>query len=104
MRCEHDREKSNCAECKPEQVFRQYQRKAKQRGLSFTLTLDQFISILAKPCFYCGETYEIRGLDRVDNRLSYYVENLVAACSECNFMKRVMTKDRFIRRAVKIAK
>ncbi len=78
MRCEHERERSNCAECKPDQVFRQYQRKAKQRGLAFSLTLDQFMTLVAKPCFYCGETYEVRGLDRVDNRLSYYVENLVS--------------------------
>jgi hypothetical protein len=82
----------------------QYRRKAQQRGLAFTLSLDEFEKIIRNPCFYCGEYGESRGLDRVDNRLSYYVQNLVSCCSECNFMKRVMSKHRFINRAIKIAR
>jgi len=103
-RCEHDRVTSTCSICKPEQVFKQYQYKAKQRGLSFRLTLNEFEKIIRNPCSYCGEDGEPRGLDRVDNTLAYHAWNVVASCSECNFMKRAMNKHRFMNRAIKIAK
>ena len=106
-KCAHDRVKSTCSVCSVESVHRQYQYKSKHRNLSFSLTLEEFESLINKPCHYCGESVEPRGLDRVDNRIGYInngqIQNCVAACSECNFMKKDMLKHRFIDRAVKIA-
>jgi hypothetical protein len=101
--CEHGRVRSTCSLCSSASVFHQYEYKAKQRGLSFGLTLDEFERVISQPCFYCNEDREPRGLDRIDNRLGYYPLNVVPACTECNFMKRVMLSHRFINRATKIA-
>ena len=89
--CEHQRIRGNCTVCSPEQVFRQYQYKAKQRGLSFSLTLDQFEKLVAEPCQHCGENFEPRGVDRIDSRIGYVqnasVKNCQALCWPCNQLK-----------------
>jgi hypothetical protein len=103
-KCEHDRVRSTCSICKPEQVFRQYDRKAVERNLSFSVTLEEFERLTQAPCFYCGENDEPRGLDRRDNRIGYNLRNCVSACSECNFMKRAMLEYRFLNRVMMIAK
>jgi len=102
-KCPHDRVKQSCSICKPELVYAAYVRKSKARNLTFRLTLEEFEQIISGGrCAYCGE-YEVLGLDRVDNRIPYLKSNVVACCSECNFMKRDMDKHRFIRRATLIA-
>jgi hypothetical protein len=103
-KCLHERVKSTCAECSPDLVYRQYQYKAEQRNLTFRLTLDEFTKIIQRPCHYCDEQIEVRGVDRVDNRVGYLLSNSVPCCPECNFMKRNMNKHRFVNRAVKIAR
>lgn len=102
-KCLHDRVKSTCSECSPELVYRQYEYKAKERNLTFRLSLEDFEKLISQPCHYCGE-YEVMGVDRVDNRIGYLVSNSVPCCMECNFMKRTMDKHRFVNRAVKIAR
>lgn len=100
-KCEHDR--VQCSVCSPEKVFRQYEYKAKQRNLTFSLKPDEFESLVNSACFYCGE-YPSMGIDRKDNRCPYVTWNCVPCCVECNFMKRVMLPHRFIYRAERIAK
>ena len=103
MKCEHDRIKLQCSICSIESVYRQYEYKAKQRNLTFRISLAEFEALISQGrCHYCGE-YEVLGLDRVDNRIPYLPTNVVAACAECNFMKRNMDKFRFLRRAALIS-
>lgn len=63
--------------------------KAKYKGLLWTLTEEQHIEFLKKPCDYCGgplpETQI--GLDRVDNQKGYELGNVVPCCTKCNFIK-----------------
>ena len=83
--CEHERIRGTCSLCSPEKVFRKYQRDAiKNRHLSFSLSLEEFEKLVAAPCFYCGENYEPRGLDRRDNRIGYNLRNVVPCCFRCN--------------------
>ncbi|SRR6266480_3816945 len=101
-KCEyHDR--VSCAVCSPEKLWKQYAYKAKKRGLSFSLTLEEFEALVNSPCHYCGERPS-NGVDRIDNRISYNSRNSVSSCSECNFAKRVMLAHRFIAMAERIAK
>jgi hypothetical protein len=99
---EHDRVRYSCSVCSPENVYAAYQYKAKQRNLSFSLTLEEFEKLTSAPCTYCGESPGM-GIDRKDNRIGYVISNCVAACSECNFMKRAMLEHKFLYRAQKIA-
>ena len=101
--CEHQRVRSTCSACSPEPVFRQYAYKAQKRGLSFTITLEEFEKLVAMPCHYCG-AYDVMGLDRVDSRLSYYTENVVPCCKKCNFMKARLSSFDFVQQSIRIAK
>jgi hypothetical protein len=72
----------------------QYKGSAKRRGLSFDLTLEQFRSIVSKPCHYCGgnsKDYDDRskgnGVDRKDSSKGYEIGNCVPCCWRCNSMK-----------------
>jgi hypothetical protein len=100
-KCEHDR--TQCAVCSPEKVFRQYEYKAKKRNLTLSLTLQEFEMLTGAACHWCGE-WPSNGIDRVDNRIGYNSRNSVPCCAECNFMKRNMLAHKFTYRAERIAK
>lgn len=69
-----------------------YKSRAKTRGVVFSLSRDQFESIICLPCHYCRLSLkDHRGLDR-KNQGSYSVDEVLPACTECNFMKNDMTK------------
>ena len=63
--------------------------KAKRKNKIWTLTEDQYFSIISKPCEYCG--FELRnsgiGLDRMDSKYGYTLENVCSSCLECNQAK-----------------
>ena len=77
-----------------------YRHSAKKRGFEFSLTKDEFKSIVSKPCQYCGQqpsnfhqaancngSFVGNGVDRVDSSKGYLMENCVACCEVCNKMK-----------------
>ncbi len=90
---------------KVEQIFKRYERQAKTRNLTFRITLEEFERLISQPCHYCGIYGQdgFVGLDRVDNRIGYLKSNIVPACPECNFAKRVMLDHRYIAMCVRVA-
>jgi len=80
-----------------------YERGARERGLEWTLPREKFDELLLSPCFFCGasgavrfpirrstnntEAVEVNGIDRLDNRIGYTVENCVTCCKNCNQAK-----------------
>jgi|ERR1035437_227358 hypothetical protein len=79
-----------------------YKYSAKQRGLEFNLTKDQFNSIVSKNCSYCGG--EGFGLDRMNNDIGYLLENVTSCCTPCNMMKKILPTEIFIEHCRKIVK
>ncbi len=79
-----------------------YKSGAKQRGLEFSLTKEQFESYWKKPCFYCGDKIETIGLDRIDNSKGYTLDNIVPCCKTCNNMKKDLSQEEFISQCKKI--
>jgi len=82
-------------------IFRGYINGAKARGYEWKLSLEEFVSICNKNCYYCGlspinkasgrnseSNFIYSGIDRIDNSIGYILENCVPACKECNFAKR----------------
>jgi hypothetical protein len=73
----------------PSRRFRVLLRLAKKKGLSHTLTLEQYTELINKPCHYCGKSlygeYGV-GLDRINNDRSfgYDYDNVLPACADCN--------------------
>lgn len=90
-------------------IFRRYKNDAKRKNHFFGLTFKQFINIIQQNCFYCGikpanvQTAEgnngdfiYNGIDRMNNRKGYTIENCVPCCSICNKAKNTMNKILFL--------
>jgi len=71
----------------PRGRYATYKASAKQRGLSFSLTFEQFESFWQLPCSYCGTDIETIGLDRMDSEIGYEISNVTPCCFPCNALK-----------------
>jgi hypothetical protein len=94
------------------QVFSRYQRRARRRGINFSLTEEEALLLFKGSCFYCGDmpkqisrpfndkisTFIYNGIDRIDNFGPYSIENTVSCCGWCNRMKGISTQKDFIDR------
>ncbi len=103
-------------------LFYAYKKGASDRNLNFELSKEEFKEFLNKNCFYCGEppsnlyqiknskTGEIRagipllynGIDRLDNKIGYTIENSITCCDMCNKMKRSYEFTNFLEQIKKI--
>jgi len=96
------------------QVYRNYRNNAKQRGLQFDLTEDEFENISTQPCHYCGRIFTntlhhkdsvfvYSGIDRRNNDIGYVIDNCLPCCRVCNRGKRGMSYIDFCNYLLKIA-
>ena len=93
-------------------LLRRYKNGAKIRNLEFSLTDEEFFTIIRKPCVYCGKfrctrnehTREVHtifnGIDRIDNLKGYTLENSSPCCSYCNQAKSNRNSEEFIQWAM----
>ena len=83
-----------------------YKGRAREKGLEWKLTEEQFETLLSGNCHYCNEppaprhrkigTLTCNGIDRKDNLLGYNSENVVSCCWSCNRIKRCIPYGPFI--------
>lgn len=62
---------------------------AKNKGAQLTIPKAEYLALVAQPCTYCGgdlPTYGV-GLDRIDPRGDYEIENVNPSCSLCNSIR-----------------
>ena len=100
------------------ELYSEYKRNAKKRGLEFSLTEGEFKELTQENCIYCGEipaqaigkcrencngVFVYNGVDRLQNDKGYTVSNCVACCGRCNRMKREMSYLEFLQHIRKIA-
>lgn len=80
--------------------YTEYKKNANIRNLEFVLTYDDYVSIVKNECYYCGILQErgINGIDRVDSNVGYLSNNCVSCCQICNYMKRILPFDVFIKK------
>jgi len=91
------------------QILDGYKRGARYRNLVWQLTDDEFDSLTAGNCFYCGQSpskekvtrgqngsFIYNGIDRKDNTQGYIMDNVVTCCHVCNRAKRAMLFDDFV--------
>lgn len=86
-----------------------YKSAAKNRGLAFELSPEQFKALTQEICAYCGVApfrvwtgqrnnrppYICNGVDRIDNEQGYTAKNSVPCCSICNHAKHTMSLTEF---------
>lgn len=99
---ECDKSASKIYDHTPKGKYSQYKRSAKSRGFIFTITLDEFIDLWNKNCFYCGEKIKEIGLDRLNSNIGYEIGNVVPCCIRCNMMKTNLSYNSFIKHCNKI--
>lgn len=70
--------------------YEQYRAGAVNRSLEFEIDSLTFNSLKFQPCYLCGIVPvdgKENGIDRIDNKQGYLVENCAPCCGTCNFMK-----------------
>ncbi len=98
-------------------TYNNYKSRAKKYERPFKLTKKEFKSFVEGNCHYCGAKpnnitnhpecighYKYSGIDRVNNKKGYTIDNCVSCCKVCNRMKSSMGYDDFINHAKLISK
>ncbi len=84
--------------------YRTLKGSACKRKYSVEIDFDEFCSIVSKCCIYCGEDEQRIGIDRIDNKIGYTLENSAPCCNPCNMMKKTMSVETFLSHISKIYK
>ncbi len=53
----------------------------------FTITLEEYLEFIKKPCYYCNQDISNSsgsGMDRIDNKRGYSLDNVNQCCMDCN--------------------
>lgn len=96
-------------------LLHDYVAAARNRGLVWGLSVDQFYALTKGDCHYCGQPpsrvrkpsgngeYVFNGVDRVVNTEGYLPENTVSCCDTCNHAKKNMSKHDFLAWVLRVA-
>ena len=90
-------------------IYRHYRIAAKNKGILCSLTEQDVVALVSRPCTYCGispansvrfknktrDPYRYNGIDRLDNSQGYIMSNVTTCCRECNFAKGTRSHDEF---------
>tara|TARA_Y100000310_G_scaffold335106_1_gene416344 strand:- start:680 stop:1303 length:624 start_codon:yes stop_codon:yes gene_type:complete len=89
-------------------IYHDYKRRARQYGIVFDLTKEDFKILIQKECYICGVKNSNRcenkicygefvynGLDRVNNEAGYTLDNIMSCCRRCNRLKKNMSLEKF---------
>jgi hypothetical protein len=78
----------------------------RREGVEWRLTDDEALFLFKEPCFYCGMPsipgIACSGIDRVDSKAHYTLDNCVPACAMCNRMKWSYPMDEFVQKCREI--
>lgn len=80
--------------------YKIYQDDASNKNLPFEITLEQYLELVIKPCFYCGIIQD-KGFNGIDKKVcadGYILDNTVSCCSMCNVIKGTLTPEIFFKR------
>lgn len=92
-------------------LFDVYKKRASSKNLEFLLSRDDFIKLTSSNCHYCGQEpsqhhlankgsngyYIYNGIDRINSSKGYSLDNTVSCCKLCNFAKRDLSYEDFIK-------
>lgn len=80
--------------------FGSARRKARARGLAWSLSLTEYERLTQEACHYCGWALPPAGvgLDRLDNAIGYDPSNVVPCCTVCNLVRsNIFTPSEMVR-------
>lgn len=76
-------------------MFNSYRSKARQRHIEFSLTKEEFLSLILSPCHYCMSV-NVVGVGRRNNGIGYTLSNSVPCCHICKCAKNQITEEEFL--------
>lgn len=89
-------------------LINDYLQCAKKRDILFELSPEECNNLFKGICFYCGlepesikktasntGDYIYNGIDRINSKIGYTIENSVSCCKRCNYAKREMSLEEF---------
>lgn len=97
-----------CKRDKKKVYFLNYKKHSLKRwkeSKEFGLTFNQFWNIKENSCNYCGKPGGIdnpNGIDRINSKIGYVIDNCVSCCFSCNIMKHSFSIDYFLKHIEKI--
>ena len=80
---------------RPGYNFKQARRTARNKGVSWYIGFELYVSIVKSPCHYCKGKLGMWGsrLDRINPLKGYVKGNVVACCGGCNkFKSNILTQ------------
>lgn len=104
-------------------MYSYYKKNARVKGLVFNILFEEFRKIVKRDCVYCGSppanivkavcketsaetiafgSATVNGIDRIDSKIGYEVDNVQPCCKRCNYMKWTLTEKEFLDHAEKI--
>jgi len=89
-------------ENQPKRIFSRTKHQAKVRKINWDLTFNEFMEFWQKPCIYCGKSIDTIGLDRIDTKKGYSIDNIGSCCGWCNTMKLDHTTKEFFEQCKRI--
>lgn len=80
-----------------------YKTSADTKQLEFSISFDDYKNVVKNPCHYCGVIQNrgsecFNGIDRENNDVGYVLDNCVSCCKMCNYMKKSLSKNVFVKR------
>jgi hypothetical protein len=57
----------------------------------WSITFEEYENLLNRACFYCGSSILNQkgvGLDRIDNKKGYLLNNVLPCCGDCNYIRQ----------------
>lgn len=92
-------------------IYRSYKSRAANRKQEFLLTTEQFRDIITRNCHYCkieplqefsvykakdSGTFLYNGVDRINSKIGYRIDNVVPCCWICNRAKGELSTEEFL--------
>lgn len=75
-------------------MHKRYIRMCARRNVYWELTVEQFHKLTSQNCKYCSRppmqvysNYTYNGIDRLNPKRGYILDNCVPCCKECNWIK-----------------
>lgn len=88
----------------PSTRYRMGKHGARKRKLSYTISFEEYLTIINNLCYYCREDISNEagcGMDRIDNTKGYSLDNVVPCCSKCNRIRaKSMSSEEFLRQTI----
>jgi hypothetical protein len=79
--------------------YKRLQAQARKRNKYYAISPAFYEEVKKLGCFYCKTSLDSNkgsGIDRVDSKGHYTVDNVVGCCGTCNLAKRAMSVEEFL--------